>query len=208
MVTERKPTTRSKLTNGSKLLVDCDGRSAWARRFKDLFAAFISDAGGDDAVSEGKRSILRRAAIIATELERIESVFAINGRADAGDLDLYAKTSAVLSRLLEKAGLDRAVRDVTPTITEFLAEHAREKAAHARAAPDAATAAAEPANAPTATAGEPVGSGNNLTVTGRNSKNATAVAYATPVQHVGGDLRPPSGALPPPPLPMPPTVNG
>jgi hypothetical protein len=110
---------RSRLTNGTKLLVGTDGRSAWARRFRDLYASFIADAGGDDAVTEAQRAILRRASVLATELERIESVFAANGKADAGDLDLYGKTSAVLSRLLEKVGLERRPRDVTPTITEF-----------------------------------------------------------------------------------------
>ncbi len=135
MVAKRLPTTRSRITNGSKLLVNTDGRSAWARRFKDLYAAFISDAGGDDTVSEATRAILRRAATIATELERLEANFASNGCADAGDLDLFAKTSAVLSRLLEKVGLDRVPRDVTPTIGEFLAEHALAKALDASAPP-------------------------------------------------------------------------
>jgi hypothetical protein len=127
MVAKRPPTTRSKVTNGTRLLVGTDGRSAWARRFRDLYAAFISDAGGDDAVSEGERAILRRAATLTTELERIESVFAANGQADAGDLDLYGKTSAVLSRLLEKVGLQRRPRDITPDLSTYIAGKAAAK---------------------------------------------------------------------------------
>jgi hypothetical protein len=73
--------------------------------------------------------------VLATELERIEGTFAANGQADAADLDLYGKTSAVLSRLLEKVGLERRLRDITPSIGEFLVDHARQKVANAPAEP-------------------------------------------------------------------------
>jgi hypothetical protein len=135
MVEKRPSRQRSAVANGTKLLPAIDGRSAWARRFKDLLAGFISDAGGDDVVSEAERAILRRAATLATELERREAAFALNGCADPADLDLHAKTSAVLSRLLEKVGLKRVPRDVTPTISDIVAEIAAEKAAKALAAP-------------------------------------------------------------------------
>lgn len=152
MVAKRAPTTRSKISNGTKLLVGTDGRSVWARRFRDLYAAFIADAGGDDAVSEAERVILRRAAVLATELERIESNFAAHGQADAGDLDLYGKTSAVLSRLLEKVGLARRQKDITPSINEFLEAHARSKAADT---PEPPTVTLDASNLDSATASAP-----------------------------------------------------
>jgi hypothetical protein len=129
-VVEKPPSRqRSKVGNGNKLLPGIDGRSAWARRYKDILHAFVSDAGGADAISEAEHAILRRAATLATECERIEALFALNGCADPGELDLHAKTSAVLSRLLEKVGLKRRVIDVTPTIADVIAEIAAEKAA-------------------------------------------------------------------------------
>jgi hypothetical protein len=108
------------LNNGNQLLLGVGGRSLWARRCRDLYAAFIADAGGAETISEAKSAILRRAAVITTELERREAAFARDGQVTPEDLDQYAKQSAVLSRLL----------DVTPkTIEQFVAEIAAEKAA-------------------------------------------------------------------------------
>jgi hypothetical protein len=57
---------KSRVTNGSALLPDIDGRSPWIRRCKDIIAAHISDLGGEDNVSEAERSIIRRAAVLTT----------------------------------------------------------------------------------------------------------------------------------------------
>jgi hypothetical protein len=133
---EKKPSRqRSKVANGTTLLPGIDGRSLWARRYKEILSALISDAGGDSYITEATRAILKRAAVLAAELERREAAFALAGAADPADLDLFAKTSAVLARLLEKTGIrDRVARDTTPTIAEFKAEWAAEKAGQ-RAAP-------------------------------------------------------------------------
>jgi hypothetical protein len=42
-----KPTARSRLTNGKELLPGVDGRSLWARRFRDVLALHLSDLGGE-----------------------------------------------------------------------------------------------------------------------------------------------------------------
>jgi hypothetical protein len=60
------------------------------------------------------RSIIRRAAVLTTELERLEVRFAQAGEASAEDLDIYARIAANLRRLLEAIGLQRRPRDVTP----------------------------------------------------------------------------------------------
>jgi hypothetical protein len=54
-VASRSPTLRSKLSNGSKLLPMTDGRSATARRFKDLVEDIAADLGGKAMLSEGQR---------------------------------------------------------------------------------------------------------------------------------------------------------
>jgi hypothetical protein len=59
--TGKKPSTRSKLSNG-KILPLNDGRSATARRFKDLVEDIASDLGGKAHLSEGQRQLIRRAA--------------------------------------------------------------------------------------------------------------------------------------------------
>ena len=49
--------------------------------------------------------------------------------ADPKDLELYQRTAGNLRRILESLGLQRRQRDVTPTITEYAARRAAEKAA-------------------------------------------------------------------------------
>src|SRR5437868_5500197 len=90
-----------------QLLPGIDGRSAWTRRCRTLIAAHIADLGGVDNCSAAERSIVRRAAVLTTELERLEAKFALAGEADVADLDLYQRTAGNLRRLLEAVGLER-----------------------------------------------------------------------------------------------------
>ena len=60
-----KDRQRSSVTNGSKLLAGIDGRSAWVRRCKDVIAAHLSDIPDPTAA---ERSLIRRAAVLTTEL--------------------------------------------------------------------------------------------------------------------------------------------
>jgi hypothetical protein len=112
-----KDPQRSRITNGSAFLPGTDGRSAWIRRAKDVLAAHLSDV--PDA-SAAERSIIRRAAVLTTELERLEVRFATAGEANADDLDLYQRTANSLRRLLEAVGLQRRTRDVTPDLADYL----------------------------------------------------------------------------------------
>jgi hypothetical protein len=104
----------SAITNGRRLLDGVDGRSPWVRRAKDLIREHLQDLGGPDNVSAAERSIVRRAAVITTELEQLEARFALAGIANPEDLDLYLRGSNNLRRLLEAVGLRRRPRDVTP----------------------------------------------------------------------------------------------
>ena len=93
-------------------------RGPWARRLRDVFESHLSDLGPEDA-SEAKRSIVRRAAVLTVELERIETRFA-EGRGSDSDLDLYQRTAGNLRRLLESVGLERRPREVE-TLESYLA---------------------------------------------------------------------------------------
>jgi hypothetical protein len=124
----QKDALKSRVTNGSALLPGIDGRSAWVRRCKDVIASHISDLGGVDNCSAAERSIIRRAAVLTTELEQLEARFATAGQADAGDLETYQRCANSLRRLLEAVGLQRRARDVTPpTLDEIAAEIEAEK---------------------------------------------------------------------------------
>ena len=87
------------------------------RRCKDVLAAHLSDIP-DASVAE--RSIVLRAAVLTTELERLEVKFATAGEASADDIDLYARVAANLRRLLEAVGLHRRTKDIMPTLADVL----------------------------------------------------------------------------------------
>jgi hypothetical protein len=106
-------------------LPDVDGRSTWVRRLRDLISLHLSDLGGEDAVSEAERSIIRRVATLTVELERMESVFALAGEAQPAQLDLYQRTAGNLRRLLEAVGLERRSKDITPSLEAYLATKER-----------------------------------------------------------------------------------
>jgi hypothetical protein len=85
----------------------------------------LSDLGGEESTSEAERSIVRRAACLTVELERLELKFAKDGEAITADLDLYQRTSNTLRRLLEAVGLERRMKDVTPNLASYLAQRER-----------------------------------------------------------------------------------
>ena len=125
---ERPLDQRSAVTNGRRLFVDGgDGRGPWARRMRDVIELHISDLGGIEAASEAEKSIIRRAATLTIELERLEAKFSA-GKAFDTDLDMYQRCSNSLRRLLEAVGIQRRPRDVTPSVSEYLASKATEEA--------------------------------------------------------------------------------
>jgi hypothetical protein len=126
---EKLPTGRSRLTNGATL-PGVDGRSTWVRRLRDLMGLHLTDLGGADRASEAERSIVRRAATLTVELERLELRFAqadFAGQApDPADLDLYQRTANSLRRLLESVGIERRPKDVVPSVASYLAARAQD----------------------------------------------------------------------------------
>jgi hypothetical protein len=120
-ISEQKRSGRSRITNGSKLLPGVDGRSPWVRRAKDIISAHLSDLGGEDNTSAAERSIIRRAAVLTVELERLEAKFALAGEASAEELDVYSRIASNLRRLLEAIGLQRRPKNVTPSLGDYLA---------------------------------------------------------------------------------------
>lgn len=108
--------------NGSALLPGVDGRSTMARRYRELVGTMTDDLGGD--LPAAKQAIVNRAATLIAWAEQAEAEFA-----RTGEMDVATFTTAVnsLRRLLSDIGLDRQAKDVTPTLSEYLASKAREK---------------------------------------------------------------------------------
>jgi hypothetical protein len=61
----------------------------------------------------------------------MEQKFATQGESEGGQLDQYQRVSNTLRRLLESLGLERRQRDVTPTVTEYVASLGGEEKAGA-----------------------------------------------------------------------------
>lgn len=118
-----KRTNRSRITNGSDVLASVDGRSANVRRYRDILAQLISDMGGDP--SEAQAQIGRRAAALALWCEDKDAA-AANG--EPLDIASYTTASNALRRLLADLGLERRARNVTPTLAQYAAQRAAQKA--------------------------------------------------------------------------------
>jgi hypothetical protein len=115
-----QPAQRSAVTNGRRLFVEGDQRSAWARRCKDIVGDLAADAGGAETMPTGKMLIARMAAVMATELEQMAARFS-EGEREPGDLDLFQRTSNSMVRHLSAIGLERVAKDVTPELKNYLA---------------------------------------------------------------------------------------
>lgn len=110
-----KKRLRSRVSNGKKAFVEGDGRSPWARRWRDLIEAHIADLGGLAALSEAQRSLIKRASTIEIELEQCEGRLSL-GR--AADLAVYATAASHLRRIFETLGIKRVPRDMGDAIVE------------------------------------------------------------------------------------------
>ena len=115
--------TRSAVTNASKLVMNADGRSAVARRYRDVFSEIASDLGGHDVISEAQRQLVRRAAMLSVYCESVESDMAQGSQIDTDDL---VRVVNALTRVLTAIGLQRRPRpsERKPTLTEYLAAQA------------------------------------------------------------------------------------
>ncbi len=122
-ITPKKTNGRSAVSNGARLFAQkVDGRTLWARRYRDLFNDFLRDAGGAEHLSQLKIELCRRAAALAAEAERMECDLAQGQKIDA---DLLARLSSHLRRIAETIGIERVKRDATPSLAQIIEHHAR-----------------------------------------------------------------------------------
>src|ERR1700738_1062062 len=115
---------RSAVTNRTKLFAieGMDGRLGPARRFRDILEQIEFDVGGIDNLSEGQRQLCRRAATLSFTAEAME-VDAVAGK--PFDIALSGRLPDRLGRCLQRLGLKRKARDVTPTLQSYLAAKAQ-----------------------------------------------------------------------------------
>lgn len=113
----KKPTrpdcVRSRVSTGKTLFLpgmgEVDGRSSVARRFRDHVADLSVQVGGDP--SPAQDMLIRRAATLAVLCETDEIKVAGGERIDEA---LYLNRCNVLSGLLNRLGMARKAKDITP----------------------------------------------------------------------------------------------
>jgi hypothetical protein len=119
---------RSAVTNGRRLHVVSPPDGKWSRRFRDVFDQILADLGAE--VSEGQRQLVRRAATISIECEKLECIAAAG---DNIDLDVYGALTDRLGRTLARLGVKRDIASYTrpPTLEDSLVENYKRLSAEA-----------------------------------------------------------------------------
>ena len=134
---ERKRRQRSK----NLLLPGIDGRSAWAQRCKTLIAEHVADLGGIEHTTAAQRSLVRRAGVLATELEIFERRLSLGDKSGLSRqqrdelVDMYARAANQLRRLLQAIGLTRRAtpkKKMSGALAEILREDERVRALRAQ----------------------------------------------------------------------------
>jgi hypothetical protein len=109
---------RSKVTNNGSLLPHTDGRSAFARRFKDVASQILADHGHN--ASETTQQLIRRFAGCACIAELNEAALA-NG--DPINIAEHCQLVSTMTRVAARIGVDRVPVDITnDPITQALRE--------------------------------------------------------------------------------------
>lgn len=117
-VAARPATTRAAVSNDPRGLRGVDGRSAEARRFRDLVMAFVDDLGGPARASEADKALARAAAGAVVASEKMQSAM-ING--EPVDLEQASRLQNSASRFL--TAMRRRHRHAPKPSTSSLAEH-------------------------------------------------------------------------------------
>jgi hypothetical protein len=87
--------SRSAVTNRSRQHQNADERSAGARRFRDLIAAYTAEVGAD--LSESELALVRQAAALTMRAEQMQQAIV---RGEVVDDDLLVRISGTAKRLL------------------------------------------------------------------------------------------------------------
>lgn len=113
---ERSPTLRSRVTNGSQLLANVDGRTADARRYRDLTMSLADDLGGAAGLTEAQRALVRQAAAMIVQSERLQSAVL---RGELVDCEQLTRLANAATCILARLGIKRR----EPVKLGPLAEH-------------------------------------------------------------------------------------
>jgi hypothetical protein len=122
-VEDRPSKTRSKMTNRLLSLRAIDGRSAEARRYRDLCEGFAA-AFGTTPPGEREMALIRQAAALTVQAEKLQSAIV---RGEDVDLEQLTRLTNVTTRTLKELGLYKRRRQKPPpTLREYIAAKQQE----------------------------------------------------------------------------------
>jgi hypothetical protein len=117
-------TSRSEVSNGTRLLQNVDGRSSSARRFRDLVNAFEQEVGG--VLTDSDRGLIRQAASLQLKGEMLQAALVRGEDVDADQIIRIAGTSRrILSSIASKAAKNKPAG---PSIDELFSVNAEANA--------------------------------------------------------------------------------
>jgi hypothetical protein len=114
---ERPTTLRSRVTNGSKMVANVDGRTAEARRYKDLALSLTDDLGDASALTEAQRALVRQAAAMIVQSEKLQGAVL---RGEVVDCEQLTRLANAATRILTRLGLKKPSPRREPSLSERL----------------------------------------------------------------------------------------
>ena len=125
LVAALPPASRSAKTNNRRAFVDGDGRSAWARRRRDLEALYADDVSCGGTLSAFQLGLISTAAALRCELEKLEGHLSVGAEIN---LDIFGRLVGHYRRVCETLGIERRTKDITtPTLDDIAREIAASK---------------------------------------------------------------------------------
>jgi hypothetical protein len=121
----RKPTARSRITNGKELLANIDGRSTEARRYRDLCLSFGDDCGGAATLTEVQRALVRQAAALTVQSEKLQGAMI---RGENVSHEQMTRVANSLARTIQRLGFKRAPAKREASLVGYLASKVAAKA--------------------------------------------------------------------------------
>jgi len=100
-------------------LADLDQRTRSAQLVSKTIESIFADLGGENALSVAERLIVRRAAIAGAMSEDLAARWLTGEPVDPA---IFGTLVNVERRQLETVGIKRRARDVTPTLSQYLAQ--------------------------------------------------------------------------------------
>ena len=116
-------TTRSAVSNRSRMLEGVDGRTASARRYRYLCRAFEEELGG--SLNEVELGLVKQAATLTLRAEQMQSAVVRGEMVDSDQLIRLSSTSKrILTSLAEKSSKRKPP---TPTLADHIAKRRQEQ---------------------------------------------------------------------------------